>query len=149
MTINPKSIEAAAKAIAVERFLHNAHENGASEEALKTLRTSAIKAIENLWYDGSDLSQTQAARYSREAVAVFAAERTQGRDWQAIEKLLDAGTHAIVPLEPTKKMIYAANWSMDKARERDGKMQEKRPYTYDQKHTIRYQAMVRAAMRKG
>jgi hypothetical protein len=51
-----------------------------------------------------------------------------------------------IPREPTAAMLKAAIWALDKARERDGKLQDKRPYTPEEKHAIRWRAMYDAAM---
>ena len=56
-----------------------------------------------------------------------------------------AGTHVIVPVEPTDKMCKAAAFALDKAREKDGKLQDKRPYEFKEKYAIRYRAMIAAA----
>lgn len=54
--------------------------------------------------------------------------------------------YVLVPIEPTEAMLRAAVWALDKARERDGKLQEPRPYTPQEKHAIRYRAMIAAAI---
>ncbi len=50
----------------------------------------------------------------------------------------------LVPIEATREMLQAAIWSLDKAKEADGKIQVPRPYTPHQKHAIRWRAMVAA-----
>lgn len=52
--------------------------------------------------------------------------------------------YILVPKEPTEAMLKAAVWALDKARERDGKLQDSRPYTPQEKHAIRYRAMLAA-----
>lgn len=60
------------------------------------------------------------------------------------EHALSAFETVLMPKEPTKAMLQAAIWALDKARERDGKLQDPRPYTAAEKHAIRYRAMVEA-----
>jgi hypothetical protein len=52
---------------------------------------------------------------------------------------------ALVPIEPTDAMLNAAIWALDKARERDGKLQDPRAYTAAGKYAIRYRAMIEVA----
>lgn len=52
----------------------------------------------------------------------------------------------LVPRTPTKRMLQAAVSALDKARERDGKLQDPRPYSPHEKHAIRWRAMVDAAL---
>lgn len=52
---------------------------------------------------------------------------------------------AVVPVEPTFEMCRAAKWSLERAKERDGKLQHDRPYTAEEKHAIRWRAMLDAA----
>lgn len=47
----------------------------------------------------------------------------------------------VVPVEATREMCRAGVWALDKARERDGMLQEPRPYSAHQKHAIRFAAM--------
>lgn len=54
----------------------------------------------------------------------------------------------VVPRELTEEMTKAAVWSLDKAREKDGKFQERRPYTPQEKHAIRYRAMLAAILKE-
>ena len=49
-----------------------------------------------------------------------------------------------VPVEPDEAMTQAAIWALDRARERDGKLQDPRPYSAAEKHAIRFRAMVDA-----
>lgn len=58
---------------------------------------------------------------------------------------MTAPTHRTVPVEPTEEMTRAAMWALDRARERDGKTQDPRAYTPQEKHAIRYRAMIEAA----
>jgi hypothetical protein len=58
---------------------------------------------------------------------------------------LEAAGLVVVPVEPTDAMCRAGKWALDHARERDGLLQEPRPYTAEQKHAIRYAAMINAA----
>lgn len=51
----------------------------------------------------------------------------------------------LVPLEPTPEMLSAARWAMDRWREANGNPQGRCPP--DEKHAIRWRAMVAAAMR--
>lgn len=53
--------------------------------------------------------------------------------------------YVLVPVEPTDAMLKAAIWALDRAREKDGKMQDPRAYTAKEKHAIRYKAMIEAA----
>jgi hypothetical protein len=58
---------------------------------------------------------------------------------------LKSGRLVIVPREATAEMCRAAKWALDQAREADGKLQEPRPYTAEEKHAIRYRAMLTAS----
>jgi hypothetical protein len=58
---------------------------------------------------------------------------------------LKAGRLVVVPREATAEMCRAAKWALDQAREADGKLQEPRPYTAEEKHAIRYRAMLTAS----
>ena len=66
-----------------------------------------------------------------------------------IERLRAAG-FALVPLEPTEAMCRSAKWALDRAKEQiPGKLQDPRPFTAEEKHAIRYRAMLAAAEDKG
>jgi hypothetical protein len=51
----------------------------------------------------------------------------------------------LVPEEPTEAMLKAAIWALDRAKEKDGKLQDPRPYLPGEKHAIRWRAMLEAA----
>lgn len=65
----------------------------------------------------------------------------------ALRALEEAGFR-VVPVEPTFEMCRAAKWSLEKAKERDCKLQHERPYTAEEKHAIRWRAMLDAAGRE-
>ena len=66
----------------------------------------------------------------------------------SLSLLVPAGWQA-VPKEPTEEMCKAGVWAIDKAREKDGLLQESRPYKAMEKHKIRYRAMLAAALKPG
>jgi hypothetical protein len=101
-------------------------------------REKLIEAMAQALFDGvlwqgawEKANDVERGRARWDATAVLAAIETMGA--------------VVVPAEPTDEMRRAGVWALDKARERDGLLQEPRPYAAQQKHAIRYAAMIAAS----